>query len=157
MDTTDYGAKERGLGHNPQNSAASMSDVLSQPAQQPRDSLGYSYGQYGVGTPYSESSSYQAAKRDPPSRSTTLVHPAVAYTEEPNPTPTYYNPHDNYDYDGIGPNRPAQSQSHPGKTSYLLATTPCPRSCFLIVFVIAEGSFGRKAPRLVKPYTSSGY
>lgn len=51
MGTTDYG-NENGFSHNRQQSTTSMSDVLSEPSQQPKDSLQYSYGQYGAGSSY---------------------------------------------------------------------------------------------------------
>ncbi|GAW08001.1 acyl- dehydrogenase [Lentinula edodes] len=54
-----------------------------------------------------------------------LSHPNNAYTQDPGPTPKFNDPY--YD-DSSDLNRPSQAQAHP-----------------------AEGSFGRKTPRLTKP------
>lgn len=143
MEKTEYGRDNESYPrHARQESAASMSDVLSEPSQQPKDSMQYSYGQYGAGpsypptrqSSYGASSSHHATRQN--SNGASLAHPHYAYTEEPEPTPTYYSGYSRqggYAHDA-GISQPSRTQSHP-----------------------AEGSFGRKAPRLVKQNPSPSY
>ncbi|KAF7339389.1 hypothetical protein MSAN_02152800 [Mycena sanguinolenta] len=96
--------------HIRKESTASMSDVLSEPIQQPSDT--YSMSRQGT--------------YPPPQRQPSV--PANAYTQDETPTPrgqTYYSDDRNM-VDG-NLEKPAFSQAHP-----------------------AEGSFGRKTPRLTK-------
>ncbi|KAJ7783888.1 hypothetical protein DFH07DRAFT_789505 [Mycena maculata] len=98
-----------GYSHLRKESAASLSDVLAEPVQQPSD--GYSV--------------YRQGSYPPPSQRQPSL-PANAYTLDESPTPRVGQSYDSgnrtADID-----RPMTSQAHP-----------------------AEGSFGRKAPRLMK-------
>ncbi|KAJ7786417.1 hypothetical protein B0H16DRAFT_1490398 [Mycena metata] len=116
-DPYDSPYQQRNVGgadyaHIRKESAASMSDVLSEPIQQPRD--GYSMERQGSYPP-------------PSQRQPTL--PPNAYTEDETPTPrvgqSYYN--DDRTMASANMEKPPYSQAHP-----------------------AEGSFGRKTPRLQK-------
>lgn len=124
MEKTEYGKDNESYPrHIRQESAASMSDVLSEPSQQPKDSLQYSYGQYGAGPSYppTRQSSYGASSSQAHARQNSIggsfAHPHRAYTEEPEPTPTYYS---SYSRQGsyaqeTGLSQPGHSQPHPAR------------------------------------------
>jgi hypothetical protein len=94
----------RGYNHVRQDSDASVSTVLGDKFQKPQE--GFSDAGYGG---YS-----QPAYPPQPSTSDFSHPPPHAHTQEPGPTPTYY---DSY-YSGGNPyvDRPAASQTHPGKS-----------------------------------------
>ena len=104
VSSPDDGEGNRGYRHIRQESNVSASEMLSQPAQQPKDSMSTSH--YNDYEPYDHSDEQHASQ---PS------YPSYAYTQPSQPTPSahhqYY--HDDVrDYSQVG--RPAQIQSHPG-------------------------------------------
>lgn len=101
---------ERQYSHVRQESAASASDVLSQPYQQSRDG----YSDYRYENTYPPQTQPYLEKKG--SQGKALSHPSYAYTQEPGPTPQYSDtfyggPSDHLD-------RPPQSQTHPGESRF---------------------------------------
>lgn len=93
--------------HIRQDSAASVEDVLSQPYQQPKDSLStYNYGYQDTYPP--QSNPYFDRQ---PSKGSALAQPSYAYTQEPGPTPKYSDPY--YGSAATDLDQPARSQAHP--------------------------------------------
>lgn len=100
-----------GYNHVRQESAASVSDVLSEQHQQPRDGLSAGYG-YDQGS-YPPQNQGTIGRNN--SSASALPRPGNAYTEEPGPTPQYNNTF----YGGSDPsnlNRPPHTQAHPGES-----------------------------------------
>ncbi|KAF9460818.1 hypothetical protein BDZ94DRAFT_1222454 [Collybia nuda] len=94
-----------GYNHIRQESGASVSDMLSQPQQMPKDI--FSQQDYGY---QPRSYSHQEYGRATPS------YPTNTYTQNPSPTPIY---HDTPHNDPISYlNRPPHAQAHPGELSY---------------------------------------
>lgn len=91
--------------HVRQVSTISASDVLSEPHQQPKDSL--SNAEYGhrpsLYRPYSDGHGSEQ-----------LSYPSYAYTYEPSPTPVAGNYYDN---ETAQTERPRQAQTHPGESA----------------------------------------
>ncbi|TFK41079.1 hypothetical protein BDQ12DRAFT_678850 [Crucibulum laeve] len=102
------GRNDRDYKHLRQTSAASASDVMSQPYQEPKDSLSNADYGYQTQTAYPPYSDGQTTNKP--------AYPSYAYTQEPGPTPQY---NDNY-YSGPSSNvdRPAHAQSHPGESGF---------------------------------------
>jgi len=116
--TDSVHAADRRYDHVRQESATSVSDVMNQPYQQPKED----YSNHGYdNTSYPPQSQGGLARYG--SQGNSLSHPAHAYTQDPGPTPQYSDsfyggPSNQFD-------RPPNSYTHP-----------------------AEGSFRRKTPRI---------
>lgn len=94
---------DKGFAHHRQDSTTSMSDVMTQPVHQPKDSYYYSeepqtYPPQG----------YHARQALGPSQ------PSQAYTADPGPTPQYSDTM--YSGPSSSLDRPAYAQAHPGES-----------------------------------------
>lgn len=101
----------RGYNHVRQDSIASVSDVLDQPLQQPKDQFSHppDYGyQQSSYPPYSQG--YLDRKA---SKGNVLPPPDHAYTQDPGPTPKYSDTF--YSGPAAALDRPVDSQAHPGE------------------------------------------
>ncbi|EDR15022.1 uncharacterized protein LACBIDRAFT_300731 [Laccaria bicolor S238N-H82] len=99
---TDEG-NGRKYKHVRQQSSVSASDVLSEPYQQPKDTM--SNPDYGYQTPYPHYTDDQNQ----------LPYPSYVYTQDPTPTPI--NAYNNYDAPTSSSlNKPSQAQAHPGES-----------------------------------------
>ncbi|KZT30464.1 hypothetical protein NEOLEDRAFT_1126019 [Neolentinus lepideus HHB14362 ss-1] len=103
--STDTLADERGKGyvHGKSDSVASVSTILGDKMERPRDGYGQSgYDGYGAGT-----------SRRKPSASGSVAQPSYAYTQDPGPTPRF---NDNYYSNNgtAGIDMPVRAQAHPG-------------------------------------------
>lgn len=124
--SVDGGAR-RGGGHSRSPSTGSVSTVMGEKMQDPN-----SYNDRPSTSSYpppqrrlTRSSVGQNSIDDTRSMPS---NPAMAYTQDPMPTPYGYENYEAQGYATDGVNRPGPTQAHP-----------------------AEGSFGRKTPRLQKP------
>jgi hypothetical protein len=138
--SSDYNRGQRGgpaeYKHLRQESSVSASDVYGQQYQEPKDAFSTTNFEY---------SAYPTNPQNP-------AYPSYAHTQAPVPTPTA-----NSQFVGADSRieTPIQSQPHPGEfcwLSFFVLWFPATASFFEVCtntdYTTAEGSFGRKTPRL---------
>ena len=100
-----------GYGHLRQQSSASVSTILGEKQQRPR-SYGNSYSDMPASYP-PQGQDYGYPKRQASGDEAQLSHPSYAFTQNPAPTPQYY---DDYYSAPNGLQQPGRSQAHPGQS-----------------------------------------
>ena len=98
IDYLNDGRPTQNYKHVRQESAASVSDVINERYQEPKDGLSskeYTYPDYNANPG--------------------VAYPSYAYTQDPAVTPSYQNRPDNYDQYAVDP--PQKAQAHPGESS----------------------------------------